>query len=276
MKFFGVIPSSANRFFQVQFKDIHIHLGANLRPVFTGGFLRVVRRLTPSFALFVAAIFCIHCVKPIVSYWAGIGEIQAPDKISINDQEIPFYQVGLASWYGGQHGRTKDYFGYKRTASGEIMDPEAMICAHRTLPFGTIIQIDNLSNGRSALLRVIDRGPYIKGRVVDVSLRAAREIGLLGHGITAVRIQIAKNLLLTNRTAPLSELPTKVSQLNWLSDVNGINFSALFFSLNGPAIPKERVRPMPYNRLSPIVQNLEKIINHFKNLRLDPFINRKI
>jgi 3D (Asp-Asp-Asp) domain-containing protein len=275
MKFFGGVPSAANRFFQVQFKDIHIHLGATLRPVFRGGFLRAVRRLAPSFALFVAAVFCIHCVKPIVSYWA-VGKNRAQTQINAISQERLFYQVGLASWYGGQHGQTKDGFGYRRTASGEIMDPDALICAHRTLPFGTVVQIDNLSNGRSTLLKVVDRGPYVGGRVIDISLRAAREIGLLKHGLADVRVQVAKSLLLTNRPiAPPKTAHDSFPDTGEPYMANGLNLPALLFSLHGPAIPKDRVRSAPWERLSSMAQNLEDIMGRFKNRRLDPFINRK-
>jgi rare lipoprotein A (peptidoglycan hydrolase) len=154
-----------------------------------------------------------------------------------------------------------------------------LICAHRTLPFGTVIQIDNLSNGRSALLKVVDRGPYIGGRVIDISLRAAREIGLLKHGVADVRVQVAKSLLLTNRAMPMP-IPAPIAspsagQPSSINGMNGLNLPALLFSLSGPAIPKERVRSVPWERLSPVVQNLEDIIGRFKKLRLDPFINRK-
>jgi hypothetical protein len=156
------------------------------------------------------------------------------------------------------------------------MDPDALICAHRTLPFGTVVQIDNLSNGRSALLKVVDRGPYIGGRVIDISLRAAREIGLLKHGVLNVRVQVAKSLLLTNRTIPLPKTPPIASpEASQPSSINGLNLPALLFSLSGPAIPKGRVRSVPWDRLSPAAQNLEDIIGRFKKLRLDPFINRK-
>jgi rare lipoprotein A len=92
-------------------------------------------------------------------------------------------QTGVASWYGEPfHGR--------RTASGEIYDMEAMTCAHRTLPFGTRIRVQNLDNGRSVTLTVNDRGPFVEGRIVDVSRRGARELGMLGPGTAQVRITV--------------------------------------------------------------------------------------
>ncbi len=91
--------------------------------------------------------------------------------------------TGIASWYGGRfHGR--------RTANGEIYDMNALTAAHRTLPFGTIVEVTNLGNGRKVRLRINDRGPFIKGRIIDVSRRAAKELGFLIDGTAPVRLRI--------------------------------------------------------------------------------------
>jgi rare lipoprotein A len=91
--------------------------------------------------------------------------------------------VGLASYYGpGFHGR--------RTASGEIFDMHALVAAHRTLPLDTVARVTNLANGRSVVLRINDRGPYIKGRVLDVSKGAAQALAFVRDGITRVRIEV--------------------------------------------------------------------------------------
>ena len=88
---------------------------------------------------------------------------------------------GVASWYGkSHHGR--------RTASGEAFDMNKLTASHRWLPFGTRITVTNLANGRSATLVVNDRGPYAKGRILDVSRRAARDLGFLDAGVTRVRV----------------------------------------------------------------------------------------
>ena len=83
-------------------------------------------------------------------------------------------QCGKASWYAEQG----------RTASGERMNPGARTAAHRTLPFGTLVEVRNLRNGRSVVVRINDRGPFTRGRLIDVSEAAARQIGLVaaGHG----------------------------------------------------------------------------------------------
>lgn len=92
-------------------------------------------------------------------------------------------EEGLASWYGKKfHGR--------RTASGEVYDMNAMTAAHRTLPFGTAVRVENRDNGRSADVVVNDRGPFVKGRVIDLSYAAARAVGLVGSGVARVRVTV--------------------------------------------------------------------------------------
>lgn len=91
--------------------------------------------------------------------------------------------AGKASWYGNEfHGRL--------TASGERYDQDAATCAHRSLPFDTEIRVTNLDNGRSAICRVTDRGPFVAGRVVDVSKAVAKRLGMLGTGTAPVRITV--------------------------------------------------------------------------------------
>lgn len=90
--------------------------------------------------------------------------------------------VGMASWYGpGFHG--------KQTASGRRYDMHAMTAAHTTLPFGTRVRVTNLDNGRSVVLTINDRGPFAKGRILDVSKRAAERLGFIVKGKTKVRVQ---------------------------------------------------------------------------------------
>ena len=92
-------------------------------------------------------------------------------------------EVGLASWYGpGFHGR--------RTASGQRYDMNALTAAHKTLPFGTKVEVTNLENGRSSLLTINDRGPFVRGRIIDVSRRAAGRLGFRGKGTARVRVQV--------------------------------------------------------------------------------------
>ncbi|GBQ55869.1 lipoprotein [Komagataeibacter swingsii DSM 16373] len=89
-------------------------------------------------------------------------------------------QHGLASWYGS--GRQLGH----ATASGEMFDPGALTAAHRQLPFGTRILVHSRRTGRSVVVRVNDRGPYHGARIIDLSLEAARQLGMLGMGMTQV------------------------------------------------------------------------------------------
>jgi rare lipoprotein A len=92
-------------------------------------------------------------------------------------------ETGVASWYGHPfHGRA--------SASGEIYDMEQMTAAHRTLPFGAMVRVHNLDNEKSADVRIIDRGPFVDGRIIDLSHAAARAIEMIGPGTAHVRLEI--------------------------------------------------------------------------------------
>lgn len=90
---------------------------------------------------------------------------------------------GIASFYGA-------YFAGRKTASGERFNPSRMTAAHRTLPFGTRVRVTNMRNGRSVVVRINDRGPFIRGRVIDLSRGAAGVIGMIGRGIAPVRVEV--------------------------------------------------------------------------------------
>jgi peptidoglycan lytic transglycosylase len=98
-------------------------------------------------------------------------------------QDWSYNETGIASWYG------KEFDG-KYTANGEVFDLNALTAAHRTLPMPSIVQVTNLENGRSIELRVNDRGPYARGRIIDVSRRAAQLLGFEAQGTAKVRVKI--------------------------------------------------------------------------------------
>lgn len=89
---------------------------------------------------------------------------------------------GMASFYGYESG--------SRTASGERFNPEALTAAHRTLPFGTRVRVTNMWNGRSVIVRITDRGPFIRGRIIDVSTNAARQLGMMSSGVASVQLEV--------------------------------------------------------------------------------------
>ena len=95
-------------------------------------------------------------------------------------------ESGYASWYGPG-------FYHRRTASGEIFNPREMAAAHRTLPLGTRVRVTNLDNGRRVVVRINDRGPYKKNRVIDVTPAVARRLDFKRDGLTKVRIDVLKH-----------------------------------------------------------------------------------
>ncbi len=102
-------------------------------------------------------------------------------------------ETGVASWYGyPYHGR--------RAANGQIYDMEKLTAAHRTLPFDTWVEVRNIANNKSVKVRITDRGPFVDGRIIDVSKAAARDIDLLGPGVARVRLTIVA-------PPPTAELP---------------------------------------------------------------------
>ena len=93
------------------------------------------------------------------------------------------FESGVASWYGHES---------SQTASGERCNPAGLTAAHRTLPFGTMVEVKNLATGRCVTVRVNDRGPFKKDRVIDVTKRAAQELGMIGSGTAKVELAVLK------------------------------------------------------------------------------------
>lgn len=90
-------------------------------------------------------------------------------------------QTGLATFYG-----TK--FNNRKTASGEIYRKDSMVCAHRTYPFGTMLKVKNVANNKEVVVRVIDRGPFAKRRIIDLSHAAAKELDMVRSGVIQVEV----------------------------------------------------------------------------------------
>lgn len=97
--------------------------------------------------------------------------------------EPPTAEVGVASFYSGGHH-------HRRTAQGGRFDARRLTAAHRTLPFGTRVRVTNLDNGRDVVVTITDRGPFRRGRIIDVSKRAARELGIVREGTARVRVEV--------------------------------------------------------------------------------------
>ena len=114
---------------------------------------------------------------------SGLGPADEGRRVNPRSPATDSPEVGLASWYGEpHHGRL--------TASGEVFDMTGLTAAHRTLPLGTRLRVVNLENGRVVRVRVNDRGPYVEGRVLDLSREAARALEMVERGVALVKFEI--------------------------------------------------------------------------------------
>jgi rare lipoprotein A len=139
-------------------------------------------------AMFAAA--CASTNESVVSVPpnAGVYKVGKPYEIDgtwyYPREQQDYDETGIASWYG------PTFYG-KQTANGELFDANALTAAHRTLPMPVNVRVTNLDNGKSVIVRINDRGPYAKGRIIDVSERAAKLLGFYGEGTARVRVTYA-------------------------------------------------------------------------------------
>jgi len=111
-------------------------------------------------------------------------EISPSPEIEVNPNNQPVeVETGIASWYGAPYHN-------RRGSNGEVYDMNAMTAAHRTLPLGSIVRVTNLESRKSAVVRITDRGPFIEGRIIDLSQAAAKQIGLVEKGTGRVRMEV--------------------------------------------------------------------------------------
>jgi len=191
-----------------------------------------------------------------------------------------FQQKGIASWYGSKfHGR--------RTSSGEEYDMYAMTAAHKTLPIPIYVEVKNTDNGRVAIVRVNDRGPFHEGRIIDLSYAAATKLGVAQSGTANVVIRIVmsaedKNKQRSNSVieSPIDEngklyvqvaaFSTEENALQHLGKLQGEGFSGVRLhteSNKGKAIYRVRIGPLPTEHVAKtVLSQLEK--NNHKNLKI--------
>ena len=172
---------------------------------------------------------------------AGVYKVGNPyqtDGIWYYPREQPDYdETGIASWYGAQfHG--------KRTSNGEIFDSNALTAAHRTLPMPVNVRVTNLENGRSLVVRVNDRGPFARGRIIDVSKHAAELLGFYGTGTAKVRVTYVSRAPLPNGTIP-SDTPTAIAAALPAAPTGQVEMAAL------TPVPGVIVVPAPPPAASP-------------------------
>lgn len=143
-------------------------------------------------------------------------------------REQPDYdETGLASWYGG------DFHG-KYTANGDLYDMNALTAAHKTLPMPVKVRVTNLENGRSILLTVNDRGPFVNGRIIDVSRRAAQLLGFSAAGTAPVRVQVQDGSKAGTFVAARAQTSAEEKALVTAAPASGVSSSVLPGSVTDP------------------------------------------
>ena len=165
-------------------------------------------------------------------------------------EDFSYDETGIASWYG------EDFHG-KATANGEVYDLNALTAAHRTLPMPSVVRVTNLENGRAIELRVNDRGPYARGRIIDVSRRAAQLLGFEGQGTAKVRVKImvpesiqVASLARRNEVSPEPAQPAPVVPViaQPLAPQPGVRVAS---SEPPPLPPRPRAAPAPVETAPP-------------------------
>jgi rare lipoprotein A len=146
----------------------------------------------------------------VIKQYGGVYKVGNPYQIMgrwyYPKEDYSYAEVGMASWYG-------DDFHAKRTANGEKYDMNTLTAAHRTLPLPSIVRVTNLENGRSLVVRVNDRGPYVKERIIDISKRGAQLLGYQTKGTAKVKVEImadesrALKAALLNQKVPEPKAP---------------------------------------------------------------------
>ena len=245
-----------------------------------GGFLRLMRWSTPRVATLVILSFTIHCTRPPGSL--PLSQTGSWNGATVSDGQA-YVEEGIASWYGGDD----DGFAGRPTASGEIFDPEQYTCAHRTLPLGSFVEVENLDNHRRTVLRVNDRGPYIKGRILDLSKRGAQELGILVQGTSRIRLRSVDAMgLPTTLDLAVNQTDPFVVQVASLSDPNNIEILTrelentfgivtLQSAVTRSGLSVKRVRVGSYTTRQDAEQAAEQIAKLLKDRGVEPFITRQ-
>jgi rare lipoprotein A len=133
----------------------------------------------------------------VVPYGATIADTAPPQAIrTVADTPPPaarhHHQTGIASWYGAQHNG-------RRTANGETLKSDLATAAHRRLPFGSLVKVTNSATGTVVVVRINDRGPYVDGRIIDLSESAARALGIVATGLAQVSLDLVTGTEVASR-----------------------------------------------------------------------------
>ena len=244
-------------------------------------FLRKVRTVARYTSLLLVFFFSLHCTHPQVSV------VNPPlPRPSTGPWVTPadvFTEFGQASWYGGNG----DGFAGRPTANGETYDPTAFTCAHRTLPFGTLLEVENVETRIRTVVRVNDRGPFVRGRILDVSRKAATTLGMVGSGVVDIRMRSVDAIGRPARLDPAAMVDDPYTiQVAALSDP--ANIERLSKELRGAfgtvtlqtaqmrnGAEMKRVRVGSYTHLEEAQKAAEQIAKFFKDRGVEPFITRQ-
>lgn len=279
MGFLPLAPQNWNRMFNVWIDDIQVQFRPVTRGVIDGGILRRIRSATRISAALVILFFSLHCTKPV----ATADKLRKPAGGTAEGADQGYTESGEASYYGNEI----DGFRGKFTASGEIMDAARLTCAHRTLPLGTYLEVKNLENGKRAILRINDRGPFVHGRIVDVSQQAAKDLGFLEQGKANVSIRaVDKDGSSSNRWSAVDLSNPYTIQVAALSDPANIESLARELKLAiGPVTLQDvttqegrtvkRVRVGAYVSMDEAEKAAELVSMRFGGRGVEPFITRR-
>jgi rare lipoprotein A len=161
-------------------------------------------------------------------------------------REQPDYdETGIASWYG------PTFYGHQ-TANGEIYNAGDLTAAHRTLPMPVNVRVTNLDNGKSVVLRVNDRGPYAKGRIIDVSEQAAKLLGFYGQGTARVRVTFVARATQPNGAPLPTDTPVEIASAVPAAPVPKVETDPLANLPNAPIAPPVRVAALPRPAPDPV------------------------
>ena len=243
-----------------------------------GGFLRAVRLVSAPMAALLVGSFTLHCTRPPTAMPRTGRRTASESPLPANVYE----EEGTASWYGGGDG-----FSGRPTASGEIFDPGQLTAAHRTLPLGTWIEVENLDNHRKVVVKVNDRGPFVRGRMLDLSKAAANRIGMLGTGMADVRIRSVDPEDQPVAIDPDEDLKNPYTvQVAALQDDQNVqrlrdalesDFGVLSVqnAVTTGGLTVHRVRVGSYTRREDAEKAAQAISKRLKDRGVDPFITRE-
>jgi rare lipoprotein A len=272
-----------SRMFNVWIEDIQVVCHPTTPFDLQRTFLPKVRTLARYISFLVMFFFSLHCTRPHTQ--ASRAALRPAPASPVPEEEAPevYEEFGQASWYG-----QGDAFEGRVTASGEICDPSQRTCAHRTLPFGTRLEVRHEITGKRTFVKVTDRGPFIRGRIVDLSRRAAEDLGLHTSGVAPVRIRtvdpegralplpaIDRDNPYTVQVAALSD-PANIERLSQeLQEAFGPVSLQDVPALSPGGLPVKRVRVGSFLRLEEARKAADRIARFCRDRRLEPFVTRQ-